>query len=85
MQEELISAEKLDATRELIKSRRRFETIAIRQSLSNEDVARFAVLRPYFPGVEVRAGLARNYPNGSTASHALGYMGAISIDDKESS
>jgi penicillin-binding protein 2 len=83
VQEELISAEKLDATRELIKSRRRFETIPIRQRLSDEDVARFAVLRPYFPGVDVRAGLARNYPNGSTASHALGYMGAISIDDKD--
>ncbi|MDG2155051.1 MAG: penicillin-binding protein 2 [Gammaproteobacteria bacterium] len=83
VQEKLIRADKLDATRELIKSRRRFETIAIRQRLSEEDVARFAVLRPYFPGVEVRAGLARNYPNGSIASHALGYMGAISIDDKD--
>jgi len=80
--EGLISTERLDATRKLIQSKRRFESIAIRERLTDAEVAKFAVLRPYFPGVEVRAGLARYYPNGSTAAHALGYMGAITVEDQ---
>jgi penicillin-binding protein 2 len=81
--EGLISADRLDATRELIQSKRRFESVAIRQRLTDAEVAKFSVLRPYFPGVEVRAGLARYYPNGSTAAHTLGYMGAITVEDKD--
>jgi len=79
----LLPGNKLEETRDLVNRRRRFESITIREKLTDEDVARFAVLRPYFPGVEVTAGLARHYPQGATAAHALGYMGAISSDDKE--
>jgi len=67
----------------LISSRRRFDSIPIRQKMSDEEVARFAVLRPYFPGVEIRARLARTYPYGEIAAHALGYVGGISIADQE--
>ena len=66
----------------LIRSRRRFDSIPIRQKMSDEEVARFAVLRPYFPGVEIRARLARTYPYGEIAAHALGYVGGISIADQ---
>jgi len=79
----LIDADKAEDKVKLVRSRRRFEPVAVRQQLSDEEVARFAVLQPYFPGVEVSAGLARNYPNGTTAAHALGYMGAMNVDDKE--
>lgn len=68
---------------ELISGKRRFESIPIRRRLSDEDVARFAVLRPYFPGVEIRARLARNYPYGKAAAHALGYVSSISPSDQE--
>jgi penicillin-binding protein 2 len=40
-------------------------------------VARFAVNRYRFPGVEIKAGLARHYPHGKLAVHALGYVGRI--------
>jgi len=79
----LLETEAVETTAELVRSRRRFDAVAIRRQLSDEEVARFAVLQPYFPGVEIRAGLARNYPNGNTAAHALGYMGAMNVDDKE--
>ena len=51
--------------------------------MSDEEVARFAVLRPYFPGVEIRARLARQYPYGTVASHALGYVSGINPADQE--
>jgi penicillin-binding protein 2 len=62
----------------LIRSRRSFESVPIRQRLSDEEVARFAVHRHEFPGVEIQTRLTRNYRYATIASHALGYVGAIS-------
>jgi penicillin-binding protein 2 len=55
----------------------RFEAIPLRFHLSDEEVARFAVNRHLFPGVDIQAGLARNYPLGRLAVHAVGYVGRI--------
>jgi penicillin-binding protein 2 len=52
--------------------------------MTDEEVAHFAVLRPFFPGVEIRARLTRRYPYGVYGSHALGYVGGISAKDQES-
>lgn len=79
----LIDAENLPRLSDLILSHRRFDSIPLRQRLSDEEVARFAVQRPYFPGVEIRARLTRNYPYGPVAAHALGYVGGISTADKQ--
>ncbi len=79
----LLDAEDIDDLRQLIASHRRFDAVAIRERLSDEEVARFAVLRPQFPGIEIRARLARRYPFGPATAHALGYMGGISVDDKQ--
>ncbi|SVB54834.1 uncharacterized protein METZ01_LOCUS207688, partial [marine metagenome] len=79
----LIDAENLPRLNDLILSHRRFDSIPLRQRLSDEEVARFAVQRPYFPGVEIRARLTRNYPYGPIAAHALGYVGGISTADKQ--
>lgn len=79
----LLEADNIDRLRELIRSRRHFDSIPIRQKLNDVEIARFAVLRPKFPGVEIRARLARAYPFGKVASHALGYVGGISAADQE--
>jgi penicillin-binding protein 2 len=54
-----------------------FEAIPLLFNLSDEDVARFSVNRHRFPGVDITAGLARHYPLGNLAVHALGYVGRI--------
>ncbi|MFQ5634069.1 MAG: penicillin-binding protein 2 [Gammaproteobacteria bacterium] len=77
----LIEAGQIGELRERIRSRRRFDAIPIRQRLSDEDIARFAVDRPRFPGVEIRARLTRTYPYGEAVAHALGYVGGISAAD----
>jgi penicillin-binding protein 2 len=57
--------------------------VPIRLQLSEEELARFAVHRPDFPGVEIRPRLTRLYPHGGVGVHALGYVGAISEDDQK--
>lgn len=59
----------------------RFEGVPLRFHLSDEEVARFAVNRHLFPGVDIRAGLSRNYPLGSHSAHAVGYVGRINEDE----
>ncbi len=61
----------------------RFETLPIKTRLSEGEVARFAANRFRFPGVEINARLFRNYPQGISASHVVGYIGRINDKDLE--
>ena len=69
--------------RKLLDESRSFESLPIRTRLSDEEVARFAANRYRFPGVEVKARLFRQYPLGSRASHAIGYINRINKTDLE--
>jgi len=80
---ELIDRDELDRVKRNVQSRRSFAAVPVRLQLSEEELARFAVRRPDFPGVEVRPRLTRYYPGGGTGVHALGYVGAISEQDQE--
>ena len=79
---QLLPVEDLERTRRAINAGRTFDVVPIRLQLSEEELARFAVNRPYFPGVEVRPRLTRYYPNVGSAVHALGYVAAISEKDQ---
>ena len=59
------------------KQKRRFEGIPLRFRLDDEEVARISVNQYRLPGVEIHAELARHYPLGNLASHAVGYVGRI--------
>jgi len=61
---------------------RRADSLPLKTRLTDDEVARLAVQRYRFPGVEIRARLFRHYPLGETAAHVLGYIGRISPDDK---
>ncbi len=65
----------------LLEESKNFESLPIRNRLSEEEVARFAVNRYRFPGFDIRARLFRNYPFGEVASHAIGYIGRINDAD----
>lgn len=77
----LIATDDVDEVRRTIRSRRSFDSVPIRLFLNDDDMARFAVNRHDFPGVDIRTRLARSYPHGETAVHALGYVGSISAAD----
>jgi penicillin-binding protein 2 len=69
--------------RRLLGESKGFESVAVRSRLSEEEVARFAVNRYRFPGVEVRARLFRQYPYSDTLAHVVGYIGRINQQDKD--
>ncbi len=79
----LIGADEVDELLRTIRSHRAFDTVPVRLRMSDEDVARFAVRRFEFPGLDIKTRQTRSYPNGDLAVHALGYVGAISEHDLE--
>jgi penicillin-binding protein 2 len=76
---EIIDIDEDDISRfhQLRKQRRRFDSIPIRVRLEDEEVARIAVNRHRFPGVDVKASLLRDYPQGMQTAHLLGYVSRI--------
>jgi len=77
----LIRAEDVNELERTVDSSRGFDSVPIRLRMSDEDVARFAVRRFEFPGLDIKTRQTRWYPNGNLAVHALGYVGAISEQD----
>ena len=59
------------------------DSVPIRTRLSDEEVARFAVNRYRFPGVDIHARLFRQYPLKELASHVTGYIGRINERDAD--
>ena len=57
--------------------KRRFEKVPLRTWLDDREVARIAVNRHRFPGVDIVARLTRNYPLGELGVHLVGYVGRI--------
>ncbi len=69
--------------KKLLEESKRFESLPIRTRLSDEEMARFAVHRYRFPGVEAKARLFRQYPQGEIFSHLVGHIGRINQREVE--
>ncbi|HSS64803.1 MAG TPA: penicillin-binding protein 2 [Gammaproteobacteria bacterium] len=67
--------------RELLKKKRRFDSLPLRYRLNEQEVARFSVNRHMFPGVDVQARLSRDYPLSEIGSHLIGYVGRINEEE----
>ena len=66
------------------KSRRHyrvFDSIPVKFNLSEQEVARFAVNRHRFSGVDVVPYLSRYYPYGELLTHVIGYVGRLDDAD----
>ena len=82
---EIVDAQPRDRKRfkKLLEESKNFESLPLRTRLTDQEVARFAVNRYRFPGVEIKARLFRQYPFGALASHVVGYIGRITDKDLE--
>lgn len=69
--------------RKLLEESKRFESLPIRTRLSDEEISRFAAHRYRFPGVEAKARLFRQYPQGEMFSHVVGHIGRINQREVE--
>ena len=58
-----------------------FDSLVLRNNLTEEEADRFAVQRYRLTGAELHARLERYYPQGGLAVSALGYVGRISEND----
>jgi penicillin-binding protein 2 len=63
--------------RKLLEESKRFESLPIRTRLTDEEIARFAANRYRFAGVDLKARLFRQYPQGELFSHVVGHIGRI--------
>ncbi len=78
-----ISEDQVKSFNRLKKQRRRFESIPLKISLTPEEVAKIAVNRHRFPGVDIEAKLLRHYPLADETAHVLGYVGRINQRELE--
>ncbi|WP_129644984.1 penicillin-binding protein 2 [Peristeroidobacter agariperforans] len=79
----LIDKENIPTIKRDLRGRRSFDAVPIKLQLTEVELARFAARRHQFPGVEIRPRLTRYYPLAESSVHAIGYVGAISEDDKK--
>lgn len=72
-----ISQEKINAFKKQRKRYKHFDSIPLILQLSTAEVAKFAVLRHTFQGVDIHARLMRHYPYAELTAHVVGYVGRI--------
>jgi penicillin-binding protein 2 len=77
----LLRSEEISNIRRTILLHKVYESVPIKLSLNEEEMARFAVHRYQFSGVDIRARLARHYPLREMGVHAIGYVSAINEQD----
>lgn len=72
-----IPDEKIELFQKLRKRQKKFIGIPLLPTMTEEELAKFAVARPFFRGVDVQVRQLRHYPYGELASHVIGYVGRI--------
>lgn len=65
------------------RAQRSFRAVTLKLRLSEDEMARFALDRWRFPGVEVVPYLNRHYPYGDLFAHVVGYVGRTDESDVE--
>lgn len=75
--------EDLEAFAEARKSARRHRPITLKLRLTDEEIARFAVDRWKYPGVDLVPYFSRVYPYGDLFAHIVGYVGRVDAKDRE--
>ncbi len=73
--------EKIEQFQKMRKRQKRFMGIPLLSNMTEEEMAKFAVVRPFFHGVDVHIRQSRSYPYGDLASHVVGYVGRINEEE----
>ncbi|WP_404357595.1 penicillin-binding protein 2 [Methylotuvimicrobium sp. KM1] len=76
-----IPEDKIEQYQKLRKREKRFTSTPLLLRMSEEEIAKFAAVRPYFPGVDIHARLVRHYPYNILTSHVIGYVGRINENE----
>lgn len=76
-----LTPDQLTRLRSELKQRRRFDTITVKENLSEQEVAVFSVNRYRFPGFRIAGRLTRYYPLGAETGAVVGYVGRINEEE----
>lgn len=76
-----IPAKKIEQFHAQRKRKKSFLATPLIIRMSDEQLAKFAVERPYFPSVDINAHLIRHYPYEKFVAHAVGYVGRINASE----
>lgn len=79
-----IPDDKIELFQKQRKRQKRFTSTPLLISMTDEELAKFAVVRPYFPGVDIHTRLVRHYPYKDLAAHVVGYVGRINETELKS-
>jgi penicillin-binding protein 2 len=77
----LLRSDEVSNIRRTVLLHKVYESVPIKLLLNEEEMARFAIHRYQFAGVDIRARLARHYPLREMGVHAIGYVSAINEQD----
>ena len=77
----LIERDDIDDLIEQSRQTQRFRPVTLNARLDDAEIARFAVERARFPGVDLKPRLVRHYPNGEAIAHAVGYVSKLTTED----
>ncbi|MBV9420755.1 MAG: penicillin-binding protein 2, partial [Alphaproteobacteria bacterium] len=66
-----------------IAANRKFVPVPVAENLTWEEFARINMHLPYLSGVQPDVGETRDYPFGAELAHVIGYVAAVSPDDKK--
>ena len=76
-----ITATDVERFRERARQTPDYRAVPLLTNLTPQEVARFEVDRYQYTGVNIQAGLAREYPLGPLTSHLIGYVNGITGSD----
>jgi penicillin-binding protein 2 len=77
----LLRSEEVSNIRRTVLLHKVYESVPVKILVNEEEMARFAVHRYQFAGVDIRPRLARHYPLREMGVHAIGYVSAINEQD----
>lgn len=79
-----IPDEKIELFQKQRKRQKRYTSTPLLLSMTEQEIATFAVNRPFFPGVDIRQRLVRHYPYNELTAHVVGYVGRINETELKS-
>jgi penicillin-binding protein 2 len=77
----LLRSEEVSNIRRTVLLHKVYESVPVKILVNEEEMARFAVHRYQFAGLDIRPRLARHYPLREMGVHAIGYVSAINEQD----
>lgn len=64
-----------------IKRKRAFMPVRVRDNLTFEQMSLLQVNAPDLPGISIEEGISRNYPQGASSTHVVGYVSLLNDQD----